>query len=189
MSHGRNRQGQLLIVATGSIATLAILGARMLSGAAPPLRATVTFTLTAACALRYWWVIGLLPWPFRWTRLLLIVAAWVALPVIALSTNDAHRWVFALVALSAIGAATEVFNGVTGQWRVGSEAMTESLKRDHASGAVAGAASAAILIGAGMVLTPTTVDRLVLAMVIADCARLTFMIRRHRSFLMTDGHT
>jgi hypothetical protein len=188
VSQGRNRQGQLFVVAAGFIATLILLVGRILNDAAPPIRVVLTLTFAIACALRYWWVIELLPWPFRWTRLLLLVAAWVALPIIALWTSDAQRWVFALAALSAIGAATEVYNGLTEQWKVGSDAMTQSLKRDHISGAIMAAVSAVALIAAGMVFTPTILDRLVLAMVIADCARLLLMIRRHRSFLMTESH-
>jgi hypothetical protein len=182
-----NKYGQLLIIIVGYFATLLVLILQTTNGTVLPVRAVLSLLVALACAVRYWWVILLLPWPFHWLRLVLILSAWSLLPVVAVTETDARRWVLALALLSAIGCATEIFNGVTGQWRVGSPSMTASLKRDHISGAVTAAVAAGTLFAAGLVATPSVIDRLVVALILADWIRLVWMIRRHQRLLATDG--
>jgi hypothetical protein len=184
-----NKYGQLLVIVVGYFATVLILIVRAADGSVTPVRALLSLLVALACAVRYWWVVLLLPWPFHWFRLVLILSAWSLLPVMAITATDARRWAFALAILSAIGCVTETFNGVTGQWRVGSPSMTASLRRDHVSGAVTAAAAAGILFAAGTVATPSIIDRLVVVLVIADWIRLVWMIRRHQRLLTTDGLT
>jgi hypothetical protein len=180
-----NKHGQLLVIVVGYFATLLFLIAQAANGSVTPVRALLTLLVALACAVRYWWVVLLLPWPFHWFRLLLILSAWSLLPVIAISATDARRWAFALATLSAIGCLTEIFNGLTGQWRVGSPTMTASLKRDHVFGAATAVAAAGILFAAGAIAVPPIIDRVVVVLVIADWGRLVWMIRRHQRLLTT----
>jgi hypothetical protein len=182
-----DKLGQLVVVIAGFFATMQLLLVTAAGGSVPPARVLLTVAVTVACAVRYWWVILLLPWPFRVVRLALLLAAWSTLPVVALAMPDPQRWVLALAALSTIGCLTEVYNGLTKQWRIGSEATSRSLRRDHVAGAAAAAAAAAILVSAGLMLRPVALDRLVLVMVVADWSRLATMIRRHQRFPSTEG--
>jgi len=182
LNQSLNKQAELMIVVVGFFATVQLLIVQAVQGNAPLVREAVTLALAAGCAVRYWWVILLLPWPARWFRMLLLLLAWSALPAVAMMATSPVRWAFALAALSAIGCMTEVYNGITGQWRVGSEDVARSLKADHVFGAVsAGAAAAAVLLVAS--LTPSWLDVLIPLMVIADWARLIMMIRRHQRFI------
>ena len=79
-------------------------------------------------------MILLLPWPAQWFRMVLLLLAWSALPAVAVAATNPVRWALALVTLSAIGCATEIYNDITRQWQVGSEEMARSLKRDHVIG-------------------------------------------------------
>ena len=186
MNEPLNKYGQLTVVVVGYFATLLILVVEAGNGSVTPVRTLLSLLLALACAVRYWWVVLLLPWPFHWFRLVLILSAWSLLPAIAITATDARRWAFALAILSAIGCLTEIFNGMTGQWRVGSPSMTASLRRDHVSGAVTAAAATGILFAAGTVATPAVIDELVAVLVAADWMRLVVMIRRHQRLLTTD---
>jgi hypothetical protein len=171
-----------MIVVVGFFATVLLLTVQAFQGNAPIVREAVTFALVAGCAIRYWWVILLLPWPARWFRMLLLLLAWSALPVVAMTVTSPVRWALAVAALSVIGCMTEVYNGITGQWRIGSEEMARSLKDDHVLGAVsAGGAAAAILLVA--FLRASWLDILIPLMVLADWARLIMMIHRHQGFI------
>jgi hypothetical protein len=184
-----DKSGQLGVVVVGFFATIQLLLVTAAGGSVPPARVLLTAAVALACAVRYWWVILLLPWPFRWFRLVLILAAWCALPVVAIAMPDARRWVLALTGLSVIGFVTELYNGLTEQWRVGSEAMARSLKRDHVFGAASAAGAAAILLWAGLTLNPPVLERFLFAIVVADWIRLVTMIRRHQLLLTTEGIT
>jgi len=175
------------VIVVGFFTTIQLLLVTTAGASVPPARVLLTVAVALACAVRYWWVILLLPWPFRWFRLVLILSAWCALPLVATAMPDARRWVFALALLSGIGCATEVYNGIAGQWRIGSEAMSRSLKWDHVSGAAIAAGATVILVSAGLALGPPALDRLLLVMVLADWSRLVMMIRRHQRFLTTEG--
>lgn len=187
MNERLDKLGQLVVIIAGFFATMQLLLVTAAGGLVPPLRMLVTVAATLACAVRYWWVILLLPWPFRVVRLTLLLAAWSALPVVALAMPDPRRWAFALAALSTLGCLTEVYNGLTRQWQIGAEAMSRSLQRDHVAGAAAAAIAAIVLVWAGAALGAVALDRLVLAIVVADWCRLAMMIRRHRRLLSTEG--
>lgn len=181
-----NKHGQLAIVVVGFFATLQMLVVQSTVDAASPVRLALTLSVALAFAVRYWWVILLLPWPFQWFRLVLILSAWSMLPLVALFTTDARRWVLALAALSAIGCVTEIFNGLTGQWRIGSDAMMRSLNRDHNAGAAAAALATIGLVLAASAWTSPALEWLIVVMVVADWVRLVLMIRRHERLLTTE---
>ncbi|HEX9310540.1 MAG TPA: hypothetical protein VF887_06995 [Gemmatimonadaceae bacterium] len=171
-----------MVVVVGFFATVQLLIVQAGGGAAPIGRTAVTLALALSFAVRYWWVILLLQWPFQWFRTVLLLLAWVALPVVAMAATDPVRWALAVAALSTIGCITEIYNGVTRQWLVGSGEMARSLKRDHISGA-ASAGAAAIFLSVLAFLRPVWVDVVILLMVVADWARLITMIRRHQRFV------
>jgi len=173
---------QLMIVVSGFFATVLVAIAMGATGMVSPARTAIVLTLALGLAVRYWWVILLLAWPTRWPRMVLLLLAWTAVALIAATAVDPHRWALALAALSVIGCATEVYNGVTRQWLVGSEAMTRSLRRDHVIGAVS-AGVAAIIFAAAGALIPAELDVVVAVLVVVDWARLVAMIHRHQHFL------
>lgn len=181
-----NKHGQLAIVVVGFFATVQVVVVQSTAGAASPVRLALTLAVALACAVRYWWVILLLPWPFQWFRLVLILSAWSTLPFVALFTTDARRWVLAVAALSAIGFVTEAFNGLTGQWRIGSDAMMRSLKRDHVSGAGSAALATIALLLAAWAWTSPALEWLLGVMVVVEWVRLVLMIRRHEQLLTAE---
>lgn len=187
MDERLNKYGQLAVVVVGFFATMQITLVTSAGGSIPLARPALTAALTFAFAVRYWWVILLLPWPFRLLRLVLLLAAWCALPVVAIAMPDARRWVLALAVLSGIGFMTDLYNGLTGQWRVGSDAMARSLKRDHVFGAASAASAAVILVWAGLTLNSPVLERLLFALVVADWIRLVMMVRRHQFLLTAEG--
>ncbi|MDP9202607.1 MAG: hypothetical protein M3P26_11840 [Gemmatimonadota bacterium] len=171
-----------MVVVVGFFATVQSLIVQASNGTAPAAREAVTLALALGFAVRYWWVILLLQWPARWFRTLLLLLAWSALPVVAMMATNAVRWALALAALSAVGCMTEVYNGITRQWLVGSEAMARSLKTDHVSGAVSAGGAAVCLVLVAF-FRPVWLDLLIPSMVFADWARLILMIRRHQRFI------
>jgi len=173
---------QLMIVVSGFFATVLVAIAMGATGMVSPARTAIVLTLALGLAVRYWWVILLLAWPTRWPRMVLLLLAWTAVALIAATAVDPHRWALTLAALSVIGCATEVYNGVTRQWLVGSEAMTRSLRRDHVIGAIS-AGVAAIIFAAAGALIPAELDVVVAVLVVVDWARLIAMIHRHQHFL------
>ena len=56
----------MMVVIVGFVATVQLLVGQSATGNAPWLRLIVTFILVLGVAVRYWWVILLLPWPARW---------------------------------------------------------------------------------------------------------------------------
>ena len=183
-----DKHGQLMVVVVGFFTTVQLLIVQASDGAVPLARLGVTLALALGCAVRYWWVILLLPWPFRWFRMVLLLLVWCALPVAAAMIANPVRWGFALAALSAIGCMTEIYNGVTRQWAVGSEGMARSLKTDH----IAGAASAGVAaVGLSLVALsrPEWLDVLIPLMVFADWVRLITMIHRHQRFIELERAT
>jgi hypothetical protein len=171
-----------MIVIVGFFATVQLLIFQANDGAAPLARDAITLVLALCCALRYWWVILLLSWPARWFRIVLLLLAWSALPAVAITAGNPVRWALAIAALSAIGCITEIYNGVTKQWLVGSEEMARSLKRDHVAGATSAGAATVLLVLVAL-FRPAWVDFVVPLMVLADWARLVMMIRRHQRFI------
>lgn len=182
MNAALNKNGQLMVVIVGFFATVQLLAIQTGAQTAPLMREGVTLILASGCAVRYWWVILLLPWPIRWFRIALLLLAWCMLPAAAANVSDPVRWAFALAALSAIGCATEVYNAITRQWAVGAERMARSLKVDHLTGA-ASAGGAAICLLLVALLKPDWVDVLIPLMVFADWTRLILMIRRHERLI------
>lgn len=177
-----NKQGQLMVVVVGFFATVQLLLVQATTGSAPLLREGVTLALALGCAVRYWWVILVLPWPFRVVRTLLLLLAWSALPVIAMTSESAVRWGLSVAALSAIGCVTEVYNTITKQWMAGSEPMMTRLKRDHVIGA-ASAGTVTVCVVTVALLQPMWLDVLILILVLADWARLIGMVRAHRRII------
>ena len=182
MNSALDKQAQLMVVIVGFFVTVQVLIFQASDGAAPIARSAITLVLALGCAVRYWWVILLLPWPPRWFRMVLLLLAWSALPAVAIEAADPVRWALAIAALSAIGCMTEIYNGITRQWIVGSEEMTRSLRVDHITGAVT-ASAATILLLLVVDFWPTSLDFVVALMVLADWARLIVMIRRHQRFI------
>jgi hypothetical protein len=180
--------GQIVVVVAGFFATLQMLTIGVTAGTVPMARAGVTLAFALGLALRYWWVILLLPWPARWPRMLLILLAWSAMPLVAASAANVERWALVLAALSAIGCATEIYNGITRQWMVGSDEMTRSLRHDHVIGAV-GAGAVAIALVVVEALRPEWLDALVALLVVADWLRLVVMLRRHQHFIDKESPT
>jgi hypothetical protein len=178
MRESLNKQGQLAVVIVGFFATVQVLAAQLGVGA-PFTRVLLTLIIALAFAVRYWWVILILPWPFQWFRLALILSAWTLLPFIGSFTSDVRHWVLGLAALSAVGFVTEVFGWLTEQYRVGSPEMTRSLKREHVWGAAAAGVTAVVLGVVASIWTPQALEWFVLALVVADWVRLIMMIRRY----------
>jgi hypothetical protein len=184
MRESLNKQGQLGVVVVGFFATVQVLVGQLRADASS-YRVVLMLLVVLACAVRYWWVILTLPWPFQWFRLTLILCAWTSLPFIAWYVPDVRRWVLGLAALSAIGCVTELFGWRTEQWRVGSPEMTRSLKREHVSGATATGVAAVILLIAARFWESPELEWLVFAMVFADWIRLVLMIRRYERMPIT----
>jgi len=179
---------QLMVVVCGFFATVLVAIAMGATRMVSPARTAIVLALALALAVRYWWVILLLAWPTRWPRMVLLVLAWTAVSIIAATAVDPHRWALALAALSVIGCATEVYNGVTRQWLIGSEVMTRSLRRDHVIGAISAGVAAVVFVAAGA-LVPAELDVVVAVLVVADWVRLIAMIHRHQHFLDLESPT
>jgi hypothetical protein len=184
MDESVNKGGQLTVVALGFFVTVAFLIMEVGSGALST-RILLTLIVALAFAVRYWWAVLVLPWPFQWFRLVLMLFAWTLLPLVASSVGNSQHWVLVLAALSAVGFVTEVFGWVSEQWRVGSPEMTRSLKRQHAVGAAAAGVAAIILLTSARVWTSPALEWLVLAIAAADWVRLVVMIRRYERMSTT----
>jgi hypothetical protein len=149
--------------------------------AAGRLLATVLFML--GLVIRYWWVILLLDWPFRVIRVTLLLAVWLGVVLVASRSRENLEWLLTLMGVAWIGAMTEAYNLVTGQWRQGNARLTAALYRDHIVGLVAAAAGGAGLLGVAVLAEPSLQPPLVLLLVLIDWARLVEMIRRHQRLL------
>jgi hypothetical protein len=182
MPESLNKAGQLIIIVVGFFVTVAFL----IMGT-PNARTVLTLIVALAFAVRYWWAVLVLPWPFQWFRLVLILLAWTVLPFVASSMDNVQRWVLELAALSAVGFVSEVFGLLSEQWRVGSPEMTRSLRREHISGAAAAGIAAIVLLIAAQVWTSPALEWLVLAMAVADWARLVLMIQRYEGMTTTSA--
>jgi hypothetical protein len=177
-----NKQGQLMIVVVGFFATVLLLAMRAGDGMTPVSRAVVTLAVAVGCAVRYWWVILLLPWPARWFRMVALLLAWSALPIVAVMSPNVVRWALALAALLAVGSITEAYNWHTRQWMVGCEEASRSLEVDHLTGAAAAAGGTALLLLV-VFYRPQWLEFVIPLMVVADWVRLVVMIRRHQRFI------
>lgn len=171
------------VVVIGMVAVMAISAAHY-PGSAMASGVTIAFAL--GLAVRYWWVIRLLPWPFTVPRITLLIAMWAAVDAVALNAGDPAAWAWSFVIVFVIGAATELYNYATRQWAVGSPAFERSLRTEHVRGAasaVIAAGATATMIVTGMSYTPA----LLAALVLIDWLRLAEMVRRHRRLLETKG--
>jgi len=178
-----NKIAQLVVTIAGFFTTVLILLQESEIGGDVRLRAVLTLALAIGLAIRYWWVILLLDWPFRIWRTTLLLLIWCALALAAANAEDARTWAQTLAALSAFGAITEAYNTLTGQWRCGSEAFAQSLRRDHIAGGGAAGAACLTLVAASLWLEPKSLSILVGGMIVADWWRLIEMINRHRRTL------
>jgi hypothetical protein len=175
--------GQLCAVLGGFYTGLAILpwdtggdlevGGRML--------AMLLFIL--GLAVRYWWVVLLLDWPFRLPRVTLLLVVWGGVVCAASGTRDGRGWALALAGVAFAGAITEAYNLATGQWRHGNAALTASLYRDHIVGVISAVAGGAGLLVIAIFAEPWLQPPLVLILILTDWARLVEMIRRHQRLL------
>jgi hypothetical protein len=188
MNEQVNKQAQLTVVVVGFFATLLMLFATASTKYVPRVREMTTLGIALACAIRYWWVILLLAWPATWFRLLLLLLAWCALPAAAAEVAEPLQWAVALAALAAIGCGTEIYNGLSRQWDIGSAAMAASVKRDHLVGAIASVLALAILVFV-ILEQRESLDVTVAALVVADWIRLIMMINRHQRFLENERPT
>jgi hypothetical protein len=183
-----NKQGQLAVVVIGFFSAVQILAVQTTLGESAP-RAALTLVIAVALAVRYWWAILLLPWPFHWFRLVLLLLAWVLPSFSAHLVADAWRWILSLAALSAVGCLTEVFGWSTEQWKVGSREMTRALKREHVSGAIGAGLVAVTLFVAGSIWTSPALEWVVLTLAVVDWIRLVLTIRRYEGMHMENVAT
>ena len=113
-----NKVGQLTVVIVGFFSTVLILLLQAIGGTVHVGRLAVTFLFALGLAIRYWWVILLLEWPFRIARMALLLLAWSMVAVAAAAVHVDRTWVFILSASGGIGAATEFYNLSTRQWKI-----------------------------------------------------------------------
>jgi hypothetical protein len=136
--------------------------------------------LSVSLALRYWWVILLLDWPFRVARVFLLLAVWAEVVLAAARCGDSPGWVLALMAVSWTGAATEAYNLATGQWRHDHAPLARSLLRDHIVGLASAVLGGVALLCIACFAEPPWHPWLVLVLVVLDWGRLVEMIHRHQ---------
>jgi hypothetical protein len=173
------RLGYLTVVIAGFVAAVSMGAGQLVAGS---WSALVTIVFALGLAIRYWWVILLLAWPFTLPRIVLLLAMWGGVGVVAANTGDVRAWAWSLVAVFLIGTATELYNHATRQWVVGIPALERSLRADHVRGASSAALAAAATV-AILVTAPRYTTAFVAGLVVIDWIRLAEMIRRHRRFL------
>ena len=177
-----HKAGQLAVVVVGFFSAVLLLLLQAVRGTASGGRLGVMWLMALGLAVRYWWVILLLEWPFRIARVVLLLLAWSVVAAAAAMTDLDRAWVLLLAALGGIGAATEFYNLRTQQWRVGSEALSRTLRRDHVVGGITALAASGALVGLGIWL-PTPLTGWVMCLVVADWVRLMAMVASHRRLL------
>ena len=181
-----HKLAQLMVVVGGFYTGLAVLPWDVGGDLEGCLRLIGTVLFILGLAVRYWWVILLLDWPFRVPRVTLLLVMWGGVVFAASRAREDRDWVLALAAVAWAGALTEAYNLATGQWRHGNTALAASLYRDHIIGVVAAVAGGAGLLGIAILAEPWLQPSLVLILVLFDEARLVEMIRRHQR-LLNDG--
>ena len=169
----------IVVVIVGLVAAVAISLANLQSSA---LTAIITIAFALGLAVRYWWVIRILPWPSAVPRVTLLVAMWAAVVMVALNAGDPHAWAWSFVAVFWIGGVTEIYNFNTRQWAVGSAAFERSLRADHVNGARS-TLFATVATAVMIVIARQYVPVFLAALVLVDWLRLAEMVRRHRRFL------
>ena len=126
-------------------------------------------------------MIALLTWPPTPIRLTLLGGFWIALVHLAWRVTDPTSWLIAAAGLFVIGIAIEVQNLVTRQWEIGSAPFQRTLRNDILRG-IAAASIGTIVVLAAARWRPGWAAPVVGALVLADVARLTEMVVRHRRF-------
>ena len=147
----------------------------------PDLRMTalVTIILALELMIRFRYVIRLLNWPRSVGRFLLLTAFWLGLIAFGWLVPDREAWVVCAAVLFAIGVAIEVHNLVTRQWVIGDDVFRRSLRNDI----LRGIGAAAFAVAGTLIVSrrwPEEAPAFVLALVVADMARFTEMVVRHR---------
>jgi hypothetical protein len=175
-----NKSAQLMVVVAGFFTGLALLPWNAGEGLESTLRQAATVLFMLGLALRYWWVILLLDWPWRVIRSVLLLAVWAGVVAVAAHSRDSREWTLALMAVAWTGALTEAYNLATRQWRRDKAALTATLFRDHVVGMAAAAAGGAALLGIAFLVELRWQPVLVFVFVLLDWARLVEMIRRHQ---------
>lgn len=177
-----NKVGQLIVVTVGFFATTCILLWQAVYNDVSVGRLAVTFLAALGLALRYWWVILLLEWPFRLIRTMLLLLIWSLMGVAASTAQTDHAWVLALAALCGIGAVTEFYNLATKQWKVEFPSLARALKRDHVAGGIT-ALFAAILLAGLSAWSPRYRTLWIMALVLGDWARMIWLVTSYRKLL------
>jgi hypothetical protein len=184
MDRNVNKTGQLFVVIAGFFAgqTALWIGCSGSATSAADLpRTVVTAVFLLSLAVRYWWVILMLEWPFRVGRTVLLLLVWsAAIEVATLSRNSEH-WLLALAAVAMLGTVTEAYNTATKQWMVaGPRWRTEQFLRDHHAGIAAAFMGTAVLLAAWAIGVPPRDATIgVGVLVAADWVRLIEMVGRH----------
>jgi hypothetical protein len=178
-----HKLAQLLVVIGGFYTGLAILPWDIGGHWEGSIRLFGTVLFILGLAVRYWWVILLLDWPFRVPRVTLLLVVWGGVVFAASRAREDREWVLALAGLAWTGAITEAYNLVTEQWRHSNTALMASLYRDHIIGVAAAVAGGAGLLGIAFLAEPWLQPPLVLILVLFDEVRLVEMIRRHQRLL------
>lgn len=167
------------VVVIGLVAAVAISLVHLQSSATT---AVITIAFALGLAVRYWWVIRLLPWPSTVPRVGLLVAMWAGVVVIALNAGDHHAWAWSFVVVFCIGGITEIYNYSTRQWAVGSAEFERSLRADHVRGATS-TLFATVATAMMIVMARQYVPAFLAALVLIDWLRLAEMVSRHLRFL------
>lgn len=177
-----NKIGQLAVVIVGFFASAMFLLQQAAYGGASTVRIAATFLIALGLAVRYWWVILLLEWPFRIARTALLLLVWSLMPLSALVLPNDQAWITTLAALCATGSVTEFYNLATQQWKVNSQPLTRLLRQDHLVGGILALAAAVVLwcLGAGL---PQQLTGWVMVLAFGDWIRLIQMIASHRRLL------
>ena len=175
------RIGYLTVVIAGFVAAISMSAGHLASGS---WTAIITVAFALGMAVRYWWVILLLAWPFAIPRVALLLAMWAGLDVVAANTGDERAWAWSLAMVFLIGTATELYNYATRQWVVTAPAFQRSLRSDHVRGAASAAIATAAMV-AVLVTSPRYAPAFAAGLAAIDWVRLAEMVRRHRRFLET----
>jgi hypothetical protein len=178
-----NKGGQLSVVLLGFFcSSLGLM--RGFSGAQSVGEFLVSLLFLIGLAVRYWWVILLLPWPFSIARSSLLLLQWAAALSLVQTFPSPRRWLLSLASVAFVGFLTEVYNDRDGQWRVKNTALAASLRRDHRIG-IGAALTGSLAIAAASLYLP---DRFLIVfaavMTMGDWVRLTEMVGRHRRLML-----
>jgi hypothetical protein len=180
-----HRAAQLVVVIGGFYTGVSLLPWSTCDGWERALRLATTALFILGLAVRYWWVILLLDWPFRVIRVALLLAVWMEVAIAACCVAESRAWVLALASVSWTGALTEAYNLASRQWQHPKAPLAATLFRDHVVGACAACAGGTGLIGIAIFAETELQPWLVLVLVLLDWLRLIEMVRRHQRLIQS----